>query len=196
MHMAVVVRRARPIQIRREQNVVDQRPMDRAMRVIAVSVYARRCSSRAVFAPIGHNKAVLVHHTQEQAPSGIGAGCAVWGHPCGYVQCAWVGRIVDNMLLGVASVGIEVSHDHHIRMLLLDTANGIHDRHSMLPVAAVRHIHPNYDIRALYCWAGDTRARHLNRFFSEGGVGHLEALGNALGEVTSTTNRPGGRGNE
>jgi hypothetical protein len=38
--------------------------------------------------------------------------------------------------------------------------------------------------------------RHLNRFFSEGGVGQLEALGNALGEVASTTNRPGGRGNE
>jgi hypothetical protein len=38
--------------------------------------------------------------------------------------------------------------------------------------------------------------RHLNRSFSEGGVGHLEALGNALGEVASTTNRPGGRGSE
>jgi hypothetical protein len=29
-----------------------------------------------------------------------------------------------------------------------------------------------------------------------GCVGHLEALGSALGEVSSTTNRPGGHGNE
>jgi hypothetical protein len=38
--------------------------------------------------------------------------------------------------------------------------------------------------------------RDLNWPNSERGVGHLEALGNALGEVASTTNRPGGHGNE
>ena len=39
-------------------------------------------------------------------------------------------------------------------------------------------------------------ARDLNWPNSERGVWHLEALGNALGEVASTTNRPGGHGNE
>jgi hypothetical protein len=38
--------------------------------------------------------------------------------------------------------------------------------------------------------------RDLNWPNSERGVWHLEALGNALGEVASTTNRPGGHGNE
>jgi hypothetical protein len=35
----------------------------------------------------------------------------------------------------------------------------------------------------------------LNQPNSERGVGHLEALGNALGKAASTTNRPGGHGN-
>jgi hypothetical protein len=39
-------------------------------------------------------------------------------------------------------------------------------------------------------------ARDLNWPDSERGVGHLEALGNAVGEVASPTNRPGGHGNE
>ena len=39
-------------------------------------------------------------------------------------------------------------------------------------------------------------SRDLNRPNSERGVGHQEALGSALGEVASTTNRPGGHGNE
>ena len=38
--------------------------------------------------------------------------------------------------------------------------------------------------------------RDLNRPNSERGVGHQEALGSALGEVASTTNRLGGHGNE
>jgi hypothetical protein len=38
--------------------------------------------------------------------------------------------------------------------------------------------------------------RDLNWPNSERGVGHLEALGSALREVVSTTNRPGGHGNE
>ena len=38
--------------------------------------------------------------------------------------------------------------------------------------------------------------RDLNWPNSERGVGHQEALGSALGEVASTTNRPGGHGNE
>jgi hypothetical protein len=42
----------------------------------------------------------------------------------------------------------------------------------------------------------DRVARDLNWPNSERGVGHLEALGNALGEVASTTTRPGGHGNE
>jgi hypothetical protein len=44
------------------------------------------------------------------------------------------------------------------------------------------------------CAAG--APRDLNRPSSGRGVGHLEALGSALGEVASTTNRPGGHGNE
>ena len=43
---------------------------------------------------------------------------------------------------------------------------------------------------------GTALTRDLNWPNSERGVGHLEALGNALGEVASTTNRPGGHGNE
>jgi hypothetical protein len=43
----------------------------------------------------------------------------------------------------------------------------------------------------------DAAARDLNQPNSERGVGHLEALGNALGKLaSSTTNRPGGHGNE
>jgi hypothetical protein len=44
--------------------------------------------------------------------------------------------------------------------------------------------------------SGAPRARDLNRPSSERGVGHLKVLGSALGEVASTTNRPGGHGNE
>ena len=42
----------------------------------------------------------------------------------------------------------------------------------------------------------ESKTRDMNCPNSERGVGHLEALGNALGEVASTTNRPGGHGNE